>query len=125
MTMPTSAFLESNREKFRNGIILFNSGEFFKAHEIWEEIWLVAVEPEKTLLQGLIQLAAAFHHSSRGNRNGARSLATAALDKLEKFPADCSGINLTVLLRSVHEWLGAPPNHPACVPVPMPTIQFL
>jgi uncharacterized protein len=125
MSTPISAFLESNREKFHGGIILFNSGEFFKAHEVWEEIWMAAFEPEKTFLQGLIQLAAAFHHYSRGNRNGAQSLATAALDKLERFPGDYSGINLAALLRSARKWLGAPLNHPVCVPVPLPTIQLL
>lgn len=117
--------VESKQEKFHGGVILFNSREFFKAHEVWEEIWLVAAEPEKTFLQGLIQLAAAFHHYSRGNRVGAQSLVTAALDKLERFPVSYSGTDLGALRRAVREWLAAPPNHPACVPVPAPTIQFL
>jgi uncharacterized protein len=104
--------------------VLFNSGEFFKAHEVWEKIWLVAAEPDKIFLQGLIQLAAAFHHYSRGNRAGAQSLATAALEKLEKFPGDYSCVNLAALRLAVREWMAAPRNHPACVPVPAPTIQF-
>jgi uncharacterized protein len=116
---------ESSQEKFRSGVILFNSTEFFKAHEVWEEIWLSAGEPEKTFLQGLIQLAAAFHHCARGNRNGAQSLAIAALEKLEKFPGNYYGLNLNALRCAAREWLVAPSNHPACVPVPAPTIQFL
>ncbi len=104
--------------------MLFNSAEFFKAHEVWEEIWLAAPEPEKTFLQGLIQLAAAFHHYSRGNRAGGQSLATTALEKLEKFPGNYSGVNLAALRRASREWLAAPRNHPACVPVPVPTIRF-
>lgn len=115
---------EQVREKFHNGVILFNSAEFFKAHEVWEEIWLLAAEPDKTFLQGLIQLAAAFHHYSRGNRTGAHSLATASLEKLEKFPEDYYGIQLNRLRFSAREWLAAPANRPACVPVPAPTIQF-
>ncbi|MGC1105692.1 MAG: DUF309 domain-containing protein [Candidatus Acidiferrales bacterium] len=113
-----------HHDKFQSGIALFNSGEFFKAHEVWEEIWLAAPEPEKTFLQGLIQLAAAFHHYSRGNRAGAQSLVTAALEKLKKLPNNYSGINLAALCVAVREWLAAPRNHPACVPVPAPTIQF-
>lgn len=113
------------REKFRNGVILFNSAEFFKAHEVWEEIWLAAAEPEKTFLQGLIQLAAAFHHYSRGNRAGGQSLAAAALEKLEKFPGDYYGMQLNVLRLAVREWLVAPARGPACVPRPAPTIHFL
>jgi uncharacterized protein len=114
---------ESNREKFGNGVILFNSAEFFKAHEVWEEIWLSAGEPEKTFLQGLIQLAAAFHHYSRGNRSGAQSLAITALEKLEKFPAHYYGMNLNALRVAAREWLAAPSDHPACVPVPTPRIE--
>lgn len=114
-----------HHSKFQSGIALCNSGEFFKAHEVWEEVWLAAPEPEKTFLQGLIQLAAAFHHYSRGNRAGGQSLATAALEKLAKFPGDYSGINLAALRLAVREWLAAPHNRPACVPVPTPRIQSL
>jgi len=32
-----------------------------------EEVWLETVNPEKMFLQGLIQVAAAFHHHSRAN----------------------------------------------------------
>ncbi len=113
-----------NQEKFQNGVILFNSGEFFKAHEVWEEIWLTAPSDEKLFLQGLIQLAAAFHHYSRGNRAGMQSLVTTALEKLDKFPDVFSGLNLAVRLAS-REWVAAPRNHPACVPVPIPKIQLI
>ena len=54
-------------EQFRKGVVLFNARKFFEAHEVWEELWLVEPEPEKTFLQGLIQVAAACHHDSRGN----------------------------------------------------------
>lgn len=124
MDRTTSQSIESNWDKFHKGVILFNSGEFFKAHEVWEEIWLAAGEPEKTFLQGLIQLAAAFHHYSRGNRAGTQSLAAGALEKLQKFPASYSEINLGVLRMAVSEWAAAPHNHPGCVPVPPPKIQL-
>lgn len=116
--------VESSQDKFRRGIILFNSGEFFKAHEVWEEIWLAAGEPEKTFLQGLIQLAAAFHHYSRGNRAGMQLLVTAALQKLEKFPAEYFAINLGALRMAAADWVATPRNHPGCVPVPPPKIQL-
>ena len=54
-------------EKFQRGILHFNAQEFFEAHEVWEEVWLVEAEPEKTFLQGIIQIAAAFHHYLREN----------------------------------------------------------
>lgn len=120
-----SGSIALNQDKFRDGIILFNSGEFFKAHEVWEEIWLTAPPEEKPFLQGLIQLAAAFHHYSRGNRAGMQSLATAALEKLEKCPDIFSGLNVATLRAAVRGWLDAPRNHPPCVPVPTPKIQMI
>lgn len=76
---------------------LFNDGKFFEAHEAWEEIWLIESEPEKTFLQGLIQVAAAFHHAQRGNAPGMTSLLKAGLEKLSRFPADYRGIAVAKL----------------------------
>src|SRR5229473_7091008 len=56
------------------GLRCFHSGAFFQAHEHWELVWLAAQEPEKTFLQGLIQVAASFHHFQRGNCVGTISL---------------------------------------------------
>jgi|SRR5579871_589375 len=76
-----------HREQFRRGVDQFNARLFFEAHETWEEIWLATPEPDKTFLQGIIQIAAAFHHYSRGNTRGTRSLLEAGLKRLERFPA--------------------------------------
>ena len=70
---PRRAKRMDTREKdrlFRQGLEAFNSSRFFQAHEHWEEVWLETPEPEKTFLQGLIQIAAGFHHYSRNNRPG-------------------------------------------------------
>lgn len=112
-------------EKFRAGVELFNSREFFKAHEVWEELWLSAEQPERTFLQGMIQCAAAFHHYTRGNRNGARSLLEAACAKLEEFSDSYGGVNLRNLRRAMREFLDVTPNRPRCVPQPLPQIQLL
>ena len=112
-------------EKFRAGIELFNGREFFKAHEVWEELWLTATEPEKTFLQGLIQCAAAFHHYTRGNRNGARSLLEGACAKLEEFSGQHHGMNLGALRLAMRDFLDAPASRPRCVPQPLPQIQLL
>jgi uncharacterized protein len=98
----------SQYEKFREGIALFNLGEFFRAHEVWEEIWLVTSGRDKILMQGLIQLAAAFHHIRRGNPEGASSLIAASLLKLEKFPEIDYGIQLGILRRAARESLKGP-----------------
>lgn len=95
----------SESVNFVGGIALFNSGEFFRAHEAWEEIWLTSSGRDKTFLQGLIQLAAAFHHQSRGNISGASSLLRASCAKLAQLPNEYWGIKLSGLRKSLHHWL--------------------
>ena len=69
------------------GTALFNAGKFWHAHEAWEQLWLPARGAEREFLQGLIQLAAAYHHAGRGNARGAMRLFDAALRRLEPFAA--------------------------------------
>jgi predicted metal-dependent hydrolase len=94
-------------EPFRRGVELFNSGKFFESHELWEELWLQAPEPEKTFLQGMIQLAAAYHHHGRGNMRGLRSLLAAGLAKLDDFPEAQGGLELSKLRDDVRKWMDA------------------
>lgn len=91
-------------EQFRRGVALFNARKFFEAHEVWEELWLTESEPEKTFLQGLIQLAAAFHHSERGNSRGGQSLFAAGIVKLNRFPDDHRGLALKELRNEAKRW---------------------
>src|SRR5438034_5247165 len=74
--------------RFREGIKLFNSGEFFEAHEVLEDVWCAAPAAEKRFLQGLIQVAVALHHHSKENRVGARSLLARARRNLSGYPED-------------------------------------
>jgi len=100
----------TERDPFRRALEHFNSGEFFEAHEAWEELWLRETEPEKTFLQGLIQVAAAFHHWSKGNRKGARSLLAGGLAKLERFPRVHRGLALADFRAEAREWAKALEN---------------
>ena len=75
------------------GIALFNAHQFWHAHEAWERDWLVAEGDEKIFLQGLIQLAAAYHHVQRRTYSGGVRLFDAALEKLSHVPAGYFGVD--------------------------------
>jgi uncharacterized protein len=94
-------------EKFERGLRHFNAREFFEAHEVWEEVWLVEAEPEKTFLQGIIQIAAAFHHYRRGNTEGAETLLAAGIVKITRFPADHRGLAILDLREAAKSWARA------------------
>src|ERR1700676_2924590 len=91
-------------ERFAAGLKQFNSRLFFDAHETWEEIWLASAEPDKTFLQGIIQIAAAFHHYGRGNMRGTQSLLEAGLRRLGRFEHGHYGIDVESLRAATREW---------------------
>ena len=84
--------LLSDEEKieklFFAGLELFNQGEYFDAHEQWEEMWSEYNLPDRFFVQGLIQATVSFYHLSTGNLKGARNLMTRAIDKLTKKGPD-------------------------------------
>jgi hypothetical protein len=49
-------------------------------------------------------MAAAFHHYSRGNTRGARSLLEASLTRLARFPTAHRGIQLAALCGEAQTW---------------------
>ena len=51
-----------------------DAGMPFHAHEILEDAWKSAPEPERALWKGLAQLAVGLTHAARGNAVGAASL---------------------------------------------------
>ncbi len=78
---------------FDLGIRQFNDRCFWDAHESWEELWLEAESETHRFLQGLIQLAAAYHHCKRGTLRGGVRLFEAAFEKLRDFPAGYCGVD--------------------------------
>src|SRR5436309_15751482 len=65
---------------------LFNSGEYWLAHEALETVWRSIIRDGDDDVargwQGLIQAAAALLHLERGNRHGVAAVGGAALQKL-------------------------------------------
>jgi uncharacterized protein len=92
---------------FVKGIDHFNALEFWESHEAWEELWLAAESDLDQFLQGLIQVAAAYHHLKRGTFRGGVRLFDSGLARLSKFPAEMCGIDRGEVERAAHshrEW---------------------
>jgi predicted metal-dependent hydrolase len=88
-----------------SGIALFNRGDFYAAHEAWEEIWRSATPEPKLLFQGLVQVAAAMHQLLDLHRtSGPRSTLAKARRNLEPFSPTAEGIDVAALLASVADW---------------------
>jgi len=66
-------------------IRLFNEEQFFEAHEVLENLWLVTAGEQKTFYKGLIQCAVALAHLKKNNSRGAEQVGRRSLSILEKF----------------------------------------
>lgn len=91
----------ARRAWFDRGLDAYARGEYFEAHELWEELWRdEPPEGDKLFLQGLIQVAAAMHKilAHRQPRPAARLLGR-ALVKLRDAPPLHWGIDVAGLVR--------------------------
>ena len=100
---------------FLEGIHNFNSRKFWEAHESWEALWLESESDLEQFLQGLIQIAAAYHHVQRGTYRGAPRLFAAGLKRLEAFPLVHCGLDrakVDAAARRHAAWLKSAPKEP-------------
>jgi hypothetical protein len=68
---------------WKQGVIAFNEGRYWDAHENWEWGWKTLPQPEKLYLQALIQACAAFYlFEVRGRYSAAFRLTESSLKKL-------------------------------------------
>lgn len=78
----------------------FNTGHYYECHETLEEIWQEEVGGVRDLYKGLIQVAAAFVHLSRGGYVGAERLLRTSVEYLAPYRADgAMGINVDEICR--------------------------
>jgi predicted metal-dependent hydrolase len=71
--------------RYLAGIVLFNRGDFFEAHEVWEELWMHCAGPDRSFYQGLIQAAVGLCHFCNGNVRGAVKLYRSSRDYMSKY----------------------------------------
>ena len=91
--------------RFQQAIDLFNSAEWYAAHDVFEELWHETADPERRSLQGILQVAVAQLHLQRGNRRGATILFGEALGRLKRPGTPDLGLDLDFLRQSVGDRL--------------------
>ncbi len=99
MTEPDEAQL------FREGLELFNGGEFFEAHETWEDLWHLCTGPRKVFIQGLIQCAVTLEHVRRGNPRGVQNVWKSAVEKFRASPEVYMGVHVPQLLGDLQRFI--------------------
>ena len=93
------------------GLILFNRGQFYEAHEVWEDLWRETDRGAlRTCYQGLIQAAVGLHHLGRGNIIGARSQLGKSVRNLQSGSGEMTGLDIKTLIRQLSQLLDDMPD---------------
>ena len=88
-------------DRFELGMKLFNSCQWYKSHDVFEEIWHETGGPERQLLQGILQVAVAQVHLENSNKNGATILYGEALGRLKKYQLTNFGLDIVGLCKCI------------------------
>lgn len=89
------------------GVELFNRGEFFEAHEVWEEAWTPERDPRRLFLQSLIHVTVGAYHAMQGNPVGACRQLRKALRKIPPYLPAYEGVDTARLSEDTHRLLSA------------------
>ena len=114
-----------NDSRFGLGMKLFNSCQWYKSHDVFEEIWHETGGAERQLLQGILQVAVAQVHLENSNINGAMILYGEALGRLKRFEFSYLGLDIEGLSKCVSrrlEFLQSGKDLAGCS---LPVLSFL
>jgi hypothetical protein len=87
--------------RYLAGVLLFNRGDFFEAHEAWESLWMDCAGPDKQFYQGLIQAAVALCHFCNGNLRGAAKLYHSSRDYMRRYGSPHLGLDVDAFWRQM------------------------
>jgi uncharacterized protein len=90
--------MQSYDPRYLSGIAHFNRGEYFEAHEVWEDLWLGTQGPARLFYKGLIQAAVALHHARQENQHGAWKLYQRSRRGLAAYEPWYLGLNVASFL---------------------------
>ena len=82
---------------YEKGLKKYKEGDFYLAHEFWEDMWHYKQLKDRIFIQGLIQISASFYKIQCGNLRGARSLLEKSMNKFQEYAGIHRNINVDKL----------------------------
>ncbi len=75
----------------------FNSGEYYKQHDLFEALWMQEAGPVRDLYRAVLQVGIAYFQITRGNGRGALKMLLRSVQWLALLPDVCQGIDIAQL----------------------------
>ena len=109
--------------RLREAVEQFNHGDWYASHDGFEALWHETLEPERTVLQGILQIAVAHLHRERGNLRGATVLLGEGLGRLSPCGDAALGFDLALLRTNSARFLEALQRQRPLDDLPTPCLQ--
>jgi len=79
------------------GIEKFNAGEYYRQHDLFEELWMATEGPVRNLYQAILQVGIGYYQITRGNYRGAHKMLLCSVQWLAMLPDVCQGVDVKQL----------------------------
>jgi len=109
--------------RLSEAVVQFNQGDWYASHDGFEELWHETLEPERTVLQGILQIAVAHLHRERGNLRGATVLLGEGLGRLAPCGDEALGFDLALLRSNSARYLEALQQQRSFDALPTPCLR--
>ena len=109
--------------RLREAVEQFNQGDWYASHDGFEALWHETLEPERTVLQGILQIAVAHLHRERGNLRGATVLLGEGLGRLSPCGDGALGFDLALLRTNSARFLEALQHQQPVHDLPAPCLR--
>lgn len=76
---------------------LFNAGEYYKQHDLFEALWRDEPDMIRNLYQGILQIGVGYYQITLGNALGAAKMLLRGERWLATLPDECRGVNIARL----------------------------
>lgn len=110
-----------HRALLARGAAQWDAGDFFDAHETWEEIWQEEQRPIRGFWQGIILLAAGLHHwRGKHNPKGLQIKLASGIERLAPYAPAWLGVDVAAAIADAahlqRDALGLDPAQLAATP---------
>ena len=96
--------IEDERRIYLDGIRLFNTAEFFEAHETWEEAWTKVIDRRREqFYRAIIRGAVTLELLCRGKAVGARQVFLDCIATFNGLPDAFMGLNIPDFIESLRQ----------------------
>ena len=96
---------------YKRGIALARAGEFFEAHEAFEEAWRACDPAERDFYQGLVHVVVSAYQESRGRPVARERQRVKALNRLAAYSPTHRGLDIASLLGALERAETDPREH--------------